>query len=119
MQATTLDLEHHCPCRPLNYLMGKNGYVYIMSNEYRDVIYIGVTSNLQDRSHEHKTGIGSVFTTKYKCTDLIYFECFDDIRPAIDREKELKRYKRAWKFQLIKSQNPKMRDLYDDVEGYT
>ncbi len=90
-----------------------------MSNTKRNVLYIGVTSNLQDRSHEHKIGEGSSFTKKYKCTDLVYFECFDDIRPAIDREKELKRFRRAWKYRLILEANPTLRDLYDEAEGYT
>lgn len=98
--------------------MGKNGYVYIVSNKYRTVFYIGVTSNLAVRSHQHKMRKGCWFTRKYNCTDLIYYECFDSIIPAIEREKELKRFRRKWKLELIRQMNPDMKDLYDEVEGY-
>ena len=80
----------------------KGGYVYIVSNKYRTVFYIGVTSDLFNRAYEHKNAIGSSFTTKYKCTDLLYFEFFETIEEAIAREKLLKKWKRQWKIDLIK-----------------
>ncbi len=98
--------------------MGKNGYIYIMSNFKRTVLYIGVTSNLEKRIHEHTQLGGSSFTSKYKCKYLLYFECFDRIQEAIDREKELKRFKKEWKLNLIKSVNPNLISLNAQVQGY-
>ena len=95
--------------------MAKGGYVYIVSNKTRTTLYIGVTSNLSQRSYEHKIGIGSKFTSKYKCTDLIYYKSFDSIEEAISREKKLKNWYREWKIELIKSFNPEMDDLFEEV----
>ena len=86
--------------------MSKGGYVYIVSNKTRSVLYIGVTSNLSSRSWEHKNGEGYIFTSKYKCTDLVYYAFFDSIEEAIAREKVLKKWKRSYKEELIKSVNP-------------
>lgn len=96
--------------------MGKGGYVYIISNKLRTVLYIGVTANLYVRIYEHKNGEGSVFSKKYHCTDLLYYEFHSRIEDAILREKQLKRWKRAWKEALIKSTNPKLKDLYGSIE---
>lgn len=96
-------------------MKAKGGYVYIMSNANRTTLYIGVTSDLKTRKADHKNGIGSDFTTKYKLTDLLYFEDFPDIYQAIDREKQLKRWHREWKLNLIKSVNPQMNDLYWEI----
>ena len=93
----------------------KGGYVYIMSNSGRTTLYIGVTSNLKSRIADHKNGIGSEFTSKYKLTDLIYYEDFPDIYQAIDREKQLKNWHRQWKINLIESLNPEMRDLFWEI----
>lgn len=95
--------------------MEKGGYVYIMSNKYRTVLYIGVTSDLQTRIHEHKEVFGSSFTSKFRCTDLVYYEVFDYIEEAIAREKQLKKWKREWKDELIKKLNPELKNLYDEV----
>ena len=73
----------------------KGGFVYIMSNTKKSTFYIGVTSNLKIRIADHKNGIGSEFTSKYKLTDLVYYEEFPDIYQAIDREKQLKNWHRA------------------------
>lgn len=89
-----------------------------MSNKKRTVLYVGVTSNLYNRVYEHKTGVGSVFTKKYNCTDLVYFECFPFIEEAIKREKQLKTWHRDWKLDLICQNNPSMQDLSDDIEDY-
>ena len=83
-----------------------------MSNSKRTTFYIGVTSDLKTRIADHKNGIGSAFTSKYKLTDLMYYEDFPDIYQAIDREKQLKNWHRDWKINLIKSVNPEMNDLY-------
>lgn len=90
----------------------KGGYVYIMSNKNRTTFYIGVTSDLKLRITDHKNGVGSEFTTKYKLDNLLYYEDFPDIYQAIDREKQLKNWHRQWKINLIQSMNPEMNDLY-------
>ncbi|WP_456457931.1 GIY-YIG nuclease family protein [Reichenbachiella sp.] len=96
--------------------MAKGGYIYIVSNKNRTVLYTGVTSNLYSRIYEHKQGLGASFTKKYNCTDLLYYEFFTDIESAIQREKRIKKYKREWKENLINSMNPKWSDLFDQVE---
>ena len=90
----------------------KCGYVYIMTNKSRTTFYIGVTSDLKTRIADHKNGIGSDFTTKYKLSDLVFYEEFPDIYQAIDREKQLKNWHRQWKVNLIQSVNPELKDLY-------
>ncbi|MBD78331.1 MAG: endonuclease [Crocinitomicaceae bacterium] len=95
--------------------MERGGYVYIMSNHIRSVFYIGVTSQLSTRIDQHKNGQGSVFTSKYNCTDLIYYEGFQFIEEAIKREKQMKKCKRDWKLTLIQKTNPQLLDLSDDV----
>jgi putative endonuclease len=91
----------------------KKGYVYILSNFKRNVFYIGVTSNLDLRVAEHRNGTGSVFTSKYKIHYLMYFEEFQSIQLAIAREKQLKKWHREWKINLIKTQNPEFKDLME------
>ncbi len=88
-----------------------SGCVYIMSNKNRTTLYIGVTSNLTARVLEHRSGIGSKFTSKYNCFDLIYFEYHASIVAAIAREKQLKNWHRDWKMNLIRSENPELLDL--------
>ena len=87
-----------------------------MSNSKKTTLYIGVTSNIKSRISDHKNGIGSEFTSKYKLTDLLYYEEFPDIYQAIDREKQLKNWHRQWKINLIKSVNPEMSDLYWEIQ---
>ena len=98
--------------------MPKGGYIYIVSNKSRTVLYIGVTSDLESRVYEHRNGQGSKFTAKYKCEDIIYYEVFDDIESAIEREKVLKKWNRRWKEELITAFNPKLLDLWDKIEGF-
>jgi putative endonuclease len=92
----------------------KFGYVYIMSNYSRTVLYIGVTNNLEKRVYEHKSGIGSEFTSRYKCHYLLWFERMQGIEQAIKREKQLKNWRREWKFNLIKETNPELLDLAEE-----
>lgn len=96
--------------------MAKGGYVYIVPNKTRTVLYTGVTSNLYGRIYEHKNGHGSVFSIKYQCTDLLYYEFHSSIEVAIAREKQIKNWKREWKEALIKGTNPKLKDLYNSIE---
>lgn len=92
----------------------KTGFVYIMSNKNRTVLYIGVTSNLERRVWEHRTG-QSCFTKSYNCHHLLYYERIAGMKNAIDREKQLKKWHREWKWNLIKTQNPDLKDL---AEGW-
>jgi putative endonuclease len=91
----------------------KGGYVYIATNKSK-TLYVGVTNNLERRMWEHKQGTGSKFTTKYNITQLAYYEVFDDIRDAITREKQLKRWRREKKVWLIERENPSGNDLSSD-----
>ncbi len=86
-----------------------------MSNRHRTVYYIGVTADLVARVYQHRNEGGSAFTRKYQCTDLIYYEAYGRIEEAIAREKEVKKWKRAWKEALIKAKNPTMKNLSDEV----
>lgn len=88
----------------------KTGFVYILSNKNRTTLYIGVTSNLERRILQHKSGCGSVFTSRYHLRDLMYFEEIQGMQNAIDREKQLKNWHKAWKWNLIKTENPECRD---------
>ncbi len=91
-----------------------NAFVYIMSNEYRTVLYIGMTNNLERRVWEHRNGKGGDFTRQYRAHYLIYYEVMADIKTAIKREKQLKNWHREWKLNLIKELNPKLADLAAD-----
>lgn len=92
-------------------------YIYILSNKSNTILYIGVTSNLIKRITYHKEGKGSIFTNKYNISKLLYFEEFTDIRFSIEREKQLKRWHREWKINLIKSMNHEFIDLYFELMG--
>ncbi len=88
-----------------------------MTNHVRGVLYIGVTANLAQRVAQHRAGKGSEFCSKYKLTRLVLAEQHDTIVDAIQREKQLKAWKRAWKIDLIEQQNPEWRDRWNDVLG--
>ena len=98
--------------------MAKGGYTYIMSNKTRTALYIGVTSDLEERVYQHRNNEGSKFTIKYGCHDLVYYEVFDDIESAIVREKVLKKWNRKWKEELVTAFNPQLHDLWDQIEGF-
>ena len=86
------------------------GYVYIMTNHSR-TLYIGVTNNLERRLLQHKNGTGAIFAAKYRIKQLVYYVTYSDIRDAIAREKQLKRWRRSKKIALIEAQNPEWADL--------
>ncbi|MFH0892428.1 MAG: GIY-YIG nuclease family protein [Candidatus Falkowbacteria bacterium] len=86
-------------------------YVYIISNHQRTSFYIGFSNDIIRRIIEHKNGLGCVFTKKYKLIDLMYFELFQYAYNAINREKELKKWRREKKLDLIKTVNPEFKDL--------
>ena len=91
-----------------------NAFIYIMSNKNLTTFYIGVTNDLERRVIEHKLGQGSEFTSKYNLDHLVYYEIISDIKTAISREKQLKRWHREWKIILIKGLNPDFIDLAKD-----
>ncbi len=86
--------------------MNKQYYVYILGSARNGTLYIGMTNNLYRRIKEHKEGLVKGFSKKYKVDKLVYYETFSDVRDAIDREKNLKKWKRAWKLELIENRNP-------------
>ena len=86
-------------------------YVYILSNWNDSVVYIGVTGNLPRRLYEHRNGLVDGFTKKYNVHKLVYFETTNDVYSAISREKQLKKWRREKKNQLIEQMNPQWRDL--------
>ena len=92
----------------------KKGYTYILSNHTRTVLHIGSTNNIERRVLEHKSGKGSFFTSKYNLKYLMHFETFPEIKSAVSREKQLKNWHKAWKWNLIRSHNPKLKDLAKD-----
>ena len=96
-------------------ILVKPGYVYIISNRKRNVLYIGVTSDLVGRIWNHRNGNGSGFSKKYNLKYLVYYEEHPDIKSAIDREKQLKNWHHKWKLNLVKQLNPEMRDLWNEI----
>jgi putative endonuclease len=86
-------------------------YVYILANRKHGALYIGITSDILRRVHEHKLKLVPGFSAKYGIDKLVYFEMFDDPASAIAREKQLKKWRRDWKLQLIESKNPGWGDL--------
>ena len=89
-------------------------YVYILTNQYDNVMYIGVTNNLQRRLYEHKKELVEGFTKKYHVHKLVYFEQTPDVRAALEREKQLKGWTRAKKNALVETINPQWRDLSEE-----
>ena len=92
----------------------KTYYVYILSSNNQSTLYIGVTNNLQKRLAEHRSKEMEGFSKKYNCVNLVYFEKHNDIKAAILREKQMKKWKREWKNNLIKTHNPNWTDLAQD-----
>ena len=89
------------------------GYIYILTN--RPNVYVGVTSDLVRRIFEHRSGFVEGFTKCYSLKRLVYYEQFDDIRHAIQREHNIKHWPRAWKIRKIVAMNPDWNDLYDEI----
>lgn len=92
--------------------MNQGYFVYILASKRNGTLYIGVTNDLARRIFEHKNGAAAGFTKKYKVKDLVYVESYATPAEAIHREKCLKKWKRAWKIELIEGQNPLWNDLY-------
>jgi len=93
----------------------QGGWVYIMTNRPNGTLYIGVTSDLARRAWEHREGVVEGFTQQYDLKRLVFVERHEDIVSAIQREKTLKHWPRAWKVKLILAANPDWDDLYDQL----
>ncbi|MCF4175326.1 GIY-YIG nuclease family protein [Vibrio mediterranei] len=93
----------------------KQASVYILSSRSNKVLYVGVTSQLKQRIWQHKNGVVDGFSKKYHVHKLVFFEVHQSMTAAIIREKQIKRWKRDWKENLIKSMNPNWMDLYDSL----
>lgn len=92
-------------------------WTYILASKPRGTLYIGVTNGLPTRVEQHRAGVGSAFTRKHKVHMLVWYEEFADVREAIQREKTIKHYVRAWKINLIERTNPHWVDLYPTLPG--
>ena len=93
----------------------KQPAVYILASNKNGTLYVGVTSDLVKRIWEHKNDLVKGFTKQYKIHDLVWYELHDNMDAAIEREKNMKEWKRAWKVKLIEESNPKWNDLYDSI----
>jgi putative endonuclease len=92
--------------------MYKQYFVYILASKRNGTLYTGVTNNLLKRIHEHKSNLVEGFAKKYNVHNLVYYEIHGNIYNAINREKQIKKWKRQWKMELIEKENPEWRDLY-------
>ena len=90
-------------------------FVYLLANKRNGTLYLGVTNDLVRRVHEHKQGTIAGFSSKYQTNQLVWFEPHGDVIAAISREKEIKKWKRAWKLALIEKSNAEWADLYDGI----
>ena len=97
------------------YKNKKKYYVYILASKRNGTLYIGITSNLFKRIYEHKNNLIDGFTKKYNVHNLVYYEMTENVSIALAREKQLKRWKRNWKIELIEKNNPKWKDLYFEL----
>ena len=93
----------------------KQFYVYILCSKRNGTLYIGVTSDLIKRIYEHKNDLVDGFTKKYGIHRLVWYETHDSAESAVTREKQMKKWKRAWKLKLIEQNNPKWNDLYENI----
>ena len=95
--------------------MDKQFYVYILASKRNGTLYIGVTSDLVQRIWQHKNKMVKGFTKKYNVDRLVYYETHSNVESAITREKQMKKWRRAWKIRLIEGENSDWNDLYDNI----
>ncbi|MEM6289255.1 MAG: GIY-YIG nuclease family protein, partial [Bacteroidota bacterium] len=98
--------------------MPRSGYVYLLASKPNGTLYVGVTSDLAQRGAQHQGGDEPGFTRRYGVDHLVWFERHEDIRDAILREKQIKKWRREWKLDLIRQANPTWRDLLGDVVSH-
>jgi putative endonuclease len=97
--------------------MERQYFVYILATGKNGTLYIGVTNDLARRVWEHRTGTADGFTKRYSVKMLVHVEAFSDITEAIAREKAMKKWRRAWKIELIERDNSEWRDLFETING--
>ena len=95
--------------------MNKQYYIYLLANKKNGTLYTGITNDLLRRIYEHKKNLLPGFTAKYNIHNLVHYEQSESIETAIQREKQIKNWKRSWKIELIEQHNPYWRDLYQDL----
>jgi putative endonuclease len=95
--------------------MERQPAVYILASKPNGTLYIGVTSDVVERVWQHKKDVTEGFSKKYGVHRLVYYELHNDILSAITREKQLKKWNRAWKLELIEEKNPEWKDLWDEI----
>lgn len=100
---------------PKHDTMDKQFYVYILASKRNGTLYIGVTSDLVQRIWQHKNKMVKGFTKKYNVDRLVYYETHSNVESAITREKQMKKWRRAWKIRLIEGENSDWNDLYDNI----
>ena len=99
----------------LHYPLMSGGYVYILASAPNGILYVGVTNDLVRRIYEHRNGLVPGFTKRYSVKRLVYFEHYEDIQVAIQREHNIKHWSRKWKVRFILANNPEWNDLYDSI----
>ena len=95
--------------------MDQPGYVYIMANKRNGTIYLGVTSNLQQRCFQHRNSLIDGFTKQYGCKLLVWYQRFENLHDARRREVQMKSWRRLWKLREIEQMNPHWADLYETL----
>jgi len=95
--------------------MTKPGCVYLMASGRNGTLYLGVTSDLPGRAYQHRNKLVEGFSKKHNCTLLVWYEAHDDLQEARLRELQMKKWKRAWKIELLERDNPQWKDLYDTL----
>ena len=91
------------------------GFIYLLTNRPNGILYVGVTNDLVRRIFEHHSGFVEGFTKRYSLKRFVYFERFENIQNAIQREHNIKHWSRAWKVRLIVADNPNWDDLYETI----
>jgi putative endonuclease len=98
-------------------MLGRSYFVYILASRRHGTLYVGVTGDLVRRVFEHRSGLVEGFSRKYGVKTLVWFETTESIEAAIVREKQIKKWHRAWKIELIERSNPTWRDLFPEITG--
>jgi putative endonuclease len=99
----------------LHYPRMSGGYVYILASAPNGILYVGVTNDLVRRIYEHGNGLVAGFTKRYSVKRLVYYERYEEIQAAIQREHNIKHWSRKWKVRLILANNPEWNDLYESI----